>query len=212
VVELVVLIVLCAGALVLLVRLTGTPDLAAAPVGPDDGGSPLAIATALGGRVGVELAQPGATGATVMVSEQDLSTLAATDNPDPDTFTHVQVRARAGQLWITADSHLGPLPVVMTAKLTLSVQPGGSITSDIKELDVGDQVIPGFIRSAVDSRGNAIFSLTSLLNTSELTPYGVECVAVIPDRGLELGFHEPRASADSGYCAAHPLPPEIGAA
>src|ERR1019366_864143 len=143
---LIFLIVVVAVVLVLLIRVTGDPGLGAPPAGPDDGGSPGAIAAALGGEVDTELARPGAPGGAVLVSEQDLSTLAAVDNPDPEMFTALKVRARGAELWVSAGSHLGPLAVVVTARLTLSLRPGGEITPDVEELDVGDQAIPGFMR------------------------------------------------------------------
>jgi hypothetical protein len=196
-------------ALVLLIRLTSAPDLGAPPAGPDDGASPGAIAAALGAEVRTELVRPGAPGAAVLVSEQDLSTLAAADNPDPEMFTALKVRARGAQLWVSAGSHLGPLAVVVTARLTLGLRSGGEITSDEEELDVGDQAIPGFMRSAIDPRGDAVLSLTSLLSGVRLSQYGLECLMVVPDRGLELGFHAPLLDADPGYCAANPLPEAI---
>ena len=196
-------------ALVLLIRLTSAPDLGAPPAGPDDGGSPGAIAAALGAEVQTELVRPGAPGATVMVSERDLSTLAAADNPDPELFTAPAVRARGAQLWVSAGSHLGPLGVVVTARLTLDLRPGGEITYDEEELDVGDQSIPGFMRSAIDPRGDAVLSLTSLLSGGQLSQYGLECLMVVPGRGLELGFHIPFLNADPGYCAANPFPEAI---
>ena len=199
------LLVVVALALVLLVRLTSAPDLGALPAGPDDGGSPGAIAATLGAEVRTELARPGAPGAAVLVSEQDLSTLAAADNPDPELFTALRVRARGAQLWVSAGSHLGPLTVVVTARLTLDLRSGGEITSDEEELDVGDQAIPGFMRSAIDPRGDAVLSLTSLLSGSRLSQSSLECLMVVPDRGLELGFHSPLLGADPGYCAANPL-------
>ncbi len=204
---LVVLVVLLAALAVLLVRLTARPDLEGAPAGPGDGQSPLEIAATLAGSAAVQLAQPGATGAVVVVSEEDLAILAAAVNPDPGSFTDLQVRARAGQLWVTAASRLGPLAVVVTARLELSFAPGRAITTELEEIDVGDQAIPGFLRSAVDPRGSAAFSLAPLLSGSQLSQYGLECVVVVPHRGLELGFHAPSTSPSPGYCAAHPPPP-----
>jgi len=132
--------------------------------------------------------------------------MVATDNPDPGTFTRLQVRARGGQLWLSADTHLGPLPVLVTARLSLALQPGGAVTAEVEEIDVGDQVIPGFLRSALIPRGDAALSLIPLLSGSELSDFGLECLAVVPGRGVELGFHAPLADADAGYCAGHPLP------
>jgi hypothetical protein len=202
-----VLVVLAALALVLvlLIRTSGTPDLGAPPVGPDDGQSPAAIATALGSEVEAQLASPGARGAAILVSEQDLSTLAATGNPDPEMFSAVRVRARDGQLWVTADSHLGPLPVVVTARLILSLGSDGSIVPDVVELDVGSQPVPAFMRSAIDPRGEAAISLAPLLSGANLSQFGLECLVVVQGRGVQLGFHDPLLSPDPGYCASHPL-------
>jgi hypothetical protein len=120
-------------------------------------------------------------------------------------FTALKVRARGAQLWVSAGSHLGPLTVVVTARLTLGLRSGGEITTDEQELDVGDQAIPGFMRSAIDPRGDAALSFTSLLGGGRLSQYGLECLMVVPERGLELGFHSPLLKADPGYCAANPL-------
>jgi hypothetical protein len=198
-------------ALVLLIRVTGVPDLGALPAGPHDGGSPGTIAAVIGAELQTELARAGASGGAVLVSEQDLSTLAAADNPDPGMFTALKVRARGNQLWVSADSHLGPLAVVVTARMTLTLRPGGEITPDVEELDVGDQEVPGFMRSAIDPRGDADLSLTPLLSGAPLSQYGLECLVVVPERGLELGFRLPLLNADPGYCAANPLPEAINA-
>jgi len=80
---------------------------------------------------------------------------------------------------------------VVTARLTLDLRSGGEITPDEQELDVGDQAIPGFMRSAIDPRGDAVLSLTSLLSGGGLSQDGLECLMVVPGRGLELGFHAP---------------------
>ncbi len=198
-------------ALVLVARLTGTPDLGPAPTGPDDGATPPAIAATLGARVGEQLARPGSTGAVVLVSEDDLSTLAAADNPDPAALAGLQARARGDQLWVTAQTHLGPLAVVVTAKLGLSFRPGATVTASVAEIDVGDQDVPGFVSSAVDPDAAAGLPLTPLLSASELSQFGLECVVVVPDRGVELGFHPPSGRVSAGYCAAHPPSPDIGA-
>lgn len=207
----VALVVVGVAALVLLARLTGTPELGPPPSGPDDGASPLAIAATLAVQAGKELAQPGSTGAAVLVSEEDLSTLAAADNPAPQELAALQARARGDQLWVTAQSHLGPLGVVVTAKLGLGFHPGAPVTATVQEIDVGDQQVPGFISSAVDPAAGAPFSLTPLLIGTGLSVFGLECVVVVPDRGVELGFHPPLARPSTGYCAAHPLPPDLSA-
>ena len=201
----VALILLCACVLILGVRLTASPALGAAPAGPADGASPSAIAALLAGEVSDQLDRSGAPGAVILLSERDLTTLAASANPDPRMFSGIQVRARDGQLWVSAESALGPLSVVVTARLTIRLGESGSITPTIDEIDVGDQAVPGFLRSAVDPDGSAAFSLSPLLTGSALSPYGLECLTVVQGRGLELGFHMPLLDPDPGYCAAHPV-------
>ncbi len=61
------------------------------------------------------------------------------------------------------------------------------------------------MRSAIDPRGDAVLSLTSLLSGGGLSQEGLECLMVVPGRGLELGFHAPLLEANSGYCAANPV-------
>jgi hypothetical protein len=204
---LVVVVLLLAACVVLLVRVTALPDLGAPPAGPLDGANAAAIALTLAGEPGgvvAQLSAPGSRGAVVTVTERDLGVLAAEYNPEPASFTGVAVRARGGQLVVTANSHLGPLPVLVTARVSLSYRPGAAITPAIREIDVGDQAIPGFMQPTIDSRGASVLSVASLLDGTQLSQFGLECVRVVSGRGVELGFHEPGAGADPGYCAAHP--------
>lgn len=194
-----VMIVLAAASLVLLLRLTGTPDLGLAPAGARDGASGPAIAATLATQVGDGLSSSPQT--TVTVSERDLTVLAGEDNPDPGMFTDPQVRSRGGRLVLSAGSHLGPMAVVTIVKLSLSLTASGDITLAVVELDVGEQVVPGFIRADIDPRGNAPFDLSSLLGEAGMTAFRslVDCVAVVPG-GVELGFHRQGVPADAGYC------------
>jgi hypothetical protein len=198
----VALVVVCAGAVVLLIRLTSSPTYLAAPLaGPDDGSSTAAIAAVLAPKVSTELTTSTGGHAVVTLSEHDLSVIAAQENPDPDSFSSVQVRSRGGYLLVSADSHVGPLAVVITARLVLSLQRDGSVTVSLEELDVGDQAIPGFMRSTVDPRGSDIFQLASLLRASGLSHLDLDCLAVVSG-GVALGFHSPGASADRSTCAS----------
>ena len=194
------MIVLTAAAAVLLVRLTSAPNLGAAPSGSDDGSSTQAIAVTLSNLVGTRLAS--STQTAILVSERDLTVLAVDYNPDPGAFADPQVRSRDSHLLLSAANSLGPLHVVTTAKLSLSLAGSGDVTVSIVELDVGDQVVPAFMHSAVDPRGDGVFSLTPFLGETGMKTFRslIECVAAVPG-GIELGFHRQGAPSDTGLCA-----------
>ena len=194
------MIVLTGAAALLLFRLTNTPDLGTAPSGSDDGASVQAIAASLAKEVGTGLASSAQT--VILVSERDLTVLAVEDNPDPSLFADPQVRSRGGRLVLSAADSLGPLHVVTTATLRVGLSDPGDISVTVVELDVGDQVIPGFMHSAFDPRGDGAFSLTPFLGQSGMSALRslIECVAAVPG-GVELGFHRQGAPSDSALCA-----------
>jgi hypothetical protein len=196
---LVILLALCVGAVVLLVRLTSSPAfLATAPLGADDGPTTQAIATRLATQLALSLLDP--TGqATVLVSDRDLTVIAAEENPDPQTFSGVQVHSNAGHLLISAHSRLGPLPVIVTAQV-LPHLVNGTPQIDLGDVQIGDQVLPGFLRSWVDPRGTAIFNLGSLVRKMSISTFGLECMAVLQN-GVELGFHAPLTGPQPNLCA-----------
>ena len=194
------LVVLCVAAVVLLLRITASPAfLATVPSGADDGSSIQAIATTLAGRLGLALLANRGQG-TITLSDRDLTVIAAQENPDPQSFTDVQVRSAAGHLLLSAHSHLGPLPVVVTARLSLRLT-GSYPQIGISEIDVGDQVVPGFIPSAVDPRGQGIFDLKALIDKLDISAFGPDCLTIVP-QGVELGFHSPTAPPDPSICSA----------
>jgi hypothetical protein len=195
------MIVLAAAAALLLLRVTSTPDLGAAPSGTDDGDSAQAIAASL--AKGVEARLAASTQTEILVSERDLTVLAVEYNPDPGMFTDPQVRSRSGRLLLSADGSLGPLRVVITARIAVSLSGAGGVTVDVVELDVGDQVVPDFMRSAVDPRGDGALSLTALLEQPGMSGLDslIECVAAVPG-GVEMGFHRQGAASSPGLCAS----------
>jgi hypothetical protein len=190
---------LCTVALVLVIRLAATPVvLDTALAGADDGGSAPAIAATLAAEAADNLSD-GNPQASVTVSDRDLSVIAAEENPDPSSFTHVQVRSAAGDLLLSARSQVGLLPVVVTARLSITLVDG---TPQIRllEIDVGDQVIPGFMRSWVDRRDGSLFDLGSVVGALHVPSIGVGCVAVVAD-GVEMGFQSSHAEANPSLCA-----------
>ena len=168
-VGLALMIVLTGAAALLLLRLTGTPDLGAPPSGSDDGASQQAIAATLAPLVADGLSSSAQT--AVLLSERDLTVIAAENNPDPEMFTQPQVRSRDGELLLSAASNLGPMPVVTTVKLSLHLTGAGDVALGVVELDVGDQIIPGFLRSALDPRGNAPFDLSPFLGAPGMAAF-----------------------------------------
>jgi hypothetical protein len=197
------MIVLTGAAALLLLRLTGTPDLGAPPSGSDDGASQQAIAATLAPLVADGLSSSAQT--AVLLSERDLTVIAAENNPDPEMFTQPQVRSRDGELLLSAASNLGPMPVVTTVKLSLHLTGAGDVALGVVELDVGDQIIPGFLRSALDPRGNAPFDLSPFLGAPGMAAFRplVECVAAVPG-GVELGFHRQGSPENPGICSRGP--------
>jgi hypothetical protein len=198
---LLVLFVLCAGAALLAMRITATPVLVTSPLaGPDDGARSQEIATALARQLQADLLKSPHGQASLLLSEHDLSVIAAQANPDPATFSDVQVRSRDGYLLVSADSHLGPLPIVVTVRLVPRLSGDGTLSVDIAEVDVGDQSIPGFMRSAIDPRGQDVLP-AGLFKNLDLSSFGPDCLAVVAG-GVELGFHSPTTPPNPGNCAA----------
>jgi hypothetical protein len=196
---LLILVALCAGAIVLLVRLTASPAfLATAPLGADDGPTIQAIATKLATQLSLALLDKSGQ-ATVLVSDRDLTVIAAEENPDPQTLSGVEVRSNPGHLLVSAHSRLGPLPVVVTAQLTPRLV-NGYPQIDLGDIQVGDQGIPGFMRSLIYPQGKAIFDFGPLIRRMSISTFGLECLVVVPD-GVELGFHSPFSGAQPAVCA-----------
>jgi hypothetical protein len=190
--------VVCAAAAVLLVRLTATPAfLGGAPPGADDGGSTQAIAARLAGALAVQIGR-GSTDPTVTVSDRDLTVIAAAQNPDPRTFTDVQVHTGGGRLLLSARSHLGPLPVIVTVRLTPHLV-GGDPQILVDEIDVGNQVLPGFMRTMVDPRGQAVLDVGTVVAAMHLAGVQIGCVAVVRT-GVVLGFQRVGAHPDPSAC------------
>lgn len=181
-------------------RLTATPAFVrSAPPGANDGGSTQAIAARLAAKLAVQLGR-GSTRPVVTVSDRDLTVIAAEQNPDPHTFTGVQVHSAAGRLLLSAHSHLGPLPVIVTVRLDLHLA-SGDPQIRVDEIDVGDQVLPGFMRTMVDPRGQAVFDLGPMVRAIHVAGAKIGCVAVVTD-GVRLGFQLAGARADPALCSS----------
>lgn len=195
---LVVLVALSVAAIVLLVRMTASPAfLATAPLGANDGATTQAIASKLATRLSLALLDKSGQ-AAVLVSDRDLTVIAAEENPDPQTLREMQVRSSAGRLLLSAHSHLGPLPVVVTAQLTPRLV-NGLPQVDLSGIQVGDQPVPGFLRSLIYPQDKAIFDLSSLVRGMSVSTLRLGCLAVVRD-GVELGFYSPSTSPQPALC------------
>jgi hypothetical protein len=189
----------------LLIRALSQPQLGAAPKGPSHGATPSAIAVAVAAQVAVSLTA--APHATFTLSEQDLTTLATAENPEPVKFREPQARIRGGHLLIAARSTLGPFETTTIATVSLHIGEAADgsplITATVDEVDLGQLTLPDWARSTFDPRGNGALSLNELLADPAFKPArkSLDCLRVT-DGGLVLGFHRPGTAADASVCGS----------
>ena len=202
--SLILFFAIVSGVALLAGRLTATPNLGAAPGGASHGPTPSAIATYIAQQVNGQWLN--SQNAVVVLSEKDLTVVAQASNPDPSRFANPQVRVRSNQVIVDAVSNIGPLVVVSTSAIALSVDSqdasAPTLQTDVADFKIGLQEIPGFIRSGYDPRGPAALSLATVLNdTPDMASLrnDLECVAVKSD-GVHLGFHRPNSPASPNSC------------
>ena len=203
----------CLGVLLLLVALGGSafladralaaPALGAPPTGPSHGSTETAIALALGEQMAAMLIE-GPHG-VVVLSEQDLTVLAAANNPHPNEYRNIQVRVRDGLVVVSARISAGPFTPTAVAHISLALHPGAKgpvIDAQVPEVDVGMLGLPGFAGSALAGQIDAALSLDRLFTIApklSVLRSDIECVAVVPG-GVAVGIHNPIAPAVPSAC------------
>jgi hypothetical protein len=200
---LVLLLVLVAAGVFAAVRALAAPDLGPAPGGTTHGPTETLIAAALAGDAATQLLN--GDHAVVILSERDLTVIAAARNPEPDRYRNPQARIRNGDVVVSADSSVGPFGVTPVVRLSLlfSAAGGAQITVHVIDVAVGQLGLPGVVADRVDSRGSATLSLATLFAANPaltLLSDAMECVAVKSD-GVHVGFHSPTAPADASRCS-----------
>jgi hypothetical protein len=184
-------------------RALAAPDLGSPPAGPSHGDSLVVMAAALGGNAATQLIA--GEHAVIVLSEQDLTTIAVARNPSPDRFRSPEVRVRGGLLVVSAQSSLGPFGVTPVVRMRVdfsssSGRPQVSATST--DYAVGQLGIPQWLGDRLDPRASATFNLSSLFAANpalQLLSEALECVNVQSD-GVHVGFHRPGVSADATRC------------
>ncbi len=205
----------CLGLLVVLIAIGGSvyladralaaPVLGAPPAGPSHGSTETAIAIALGGEMAAQLIQ-GSHGVVVM-SEQDLTVLAATNNPHPNAFRDLQVRSRGGLVVVSANISAGPFTPVAVAHISLSLKAGTGgpvIAAQVPEVDIGMLGLPGFASTGLASQIDSALSLERVFAIDprlRALRADIECVAVVPG-GVAVGVHDPGIPPVASSCDA----------
>ncbi len=206
-------ILVVAAAVALFVLVLTPPSEGALPLGPSHGSTPALIGETLALEAAVGLAT--SPHATVTLSEQDLSVIAAAQNPDPESFHNVEARVRNGQLVITANTTMGPWSPTVTTWVTLAAEgvgtPQVSISDTVTSVQLGHITLPSWARLSIDPRGNAVIDLDSFIAQNlhaprilgELAVSNIDCIALEPG-GLVISVHRPGVKADPSLCQAAP--------
>lgn len=182
---------------------SAAPDLGAAPRGPDDGSTRLEIAATMGRKAAAGLALAPHT--VVTLSEQDLSTVLRTSNPDAQHFRDPEARVRDGLVVIDAHTSLGPLGFVAVGRVSLSLvcPPDGApdVAADVRGISAGRMPLPGWAVSQIRDRIGRDIDLHGLLADAQLDPIRpyLDSVQVTGD-GVALGFHRPGILQSNDPC------------
>jgi hypothetical protein len=186
-------------------RALAAPSLGAAPAGPDHGDTEAAIAVALGVQLAAELlTEPHGV---VTLSEHDLTVLARAHNPHPNSLSNLTARIRDGLVVISADHPFGPFTVTPVARIAISLaspNTSPSVSASIVELDVGQLVLPGFLRDREVGSLAPTLSLNALFGASaalQAVRASLECIVIAPD-GVRVGVHRPATAPDPSVCGA----------
>lgn len=200
VVLLVLLGAFVAGSVWLTTKILATPNLGAAPRGPAHGIDETSLAISIVTEITPALVQN--EHAEVVLNEADLTLLAALHNPDPQRYRDPQARIRNGQVVISSGTQVGPLNTTAVAWVTLTLDSQNhDVVSQVTDVQLGQLDVPSWARGSVDSRGDAVVSMDSLLANSvlKILVSQMDCLKV-GDDGLHLGFHRPGVTADPSAC------------
>jgi hypothetical protein len=197
------LLILVGGSVFVADRALAAPVLGAPPAGPSHGATETAIAIALGKEMAEQLLS--SPHGVVVLSEEDLTVLAVANNPHPNEYRDIEVRARNGLVVVSTQISAGPFTPTAVAHISLSLRPGANgpvIAAQVPEVDIGMLGLPGFAGSGVVAQIDSALSLDRLFAIApELSPLrsDIECVAVVSG-GIAVGVHIPLVAADPSSC------------
>ncbi|GAC1338070.1 MAG: hypothetical protein NVSMB29_03330 [Candidatus Dormibacteria bacterium] len=199
-----------AGGGLLVSRGLAAPALGAPPGGPAHGTNDLEIGATLAPQLvrALELHPH----AVVVLSEQDLSVLARTHNPNPDQYRDPEVRIRQGRLVVSSLTTVAGQAVTGLARLEVQLVDQSAaprrIDTRVAEVDVGQLPIPEWARSALSLPSDRAVDPSLVLQGNptlrQLAGF-LDCVGVAAD-GLRVGFHRPGTAPDPAGCDVPPGP------
>jgi hypothetical protein len=201
---LIVLLALIGAAAFVVDRALAAPELGASPGGPSHGTSEVAIAVALGAQLVAELASN--PHGMVVLSEQDLSVIAAQNNPHPDRFHGLVARVRNGDVAVSALTNEGPLTVTAVAYVAIALDTTQSppmFNVSLSRIDVGALTLPGWLRDQIVGNLSPSVALNQLFDSNaglQALKANIECV-MAASNGLRIGVHRPGVAADTAVCA-----------
>jgi hypothetical protein len=202
-VVLLVVLLLIAGGAMLTWRATAAPDLGAPPRGPDDGHTRLEIAAAMGRKAAQGLALAPHT--VVTLSEQDLTTVLRSSNPDAQQFQDPEARVRDGLVVIDVRTRLGPVGITAVGQAALSLvcpsDGAPDVAAEVRSISAGRMPLPGWAMAQIRDRISREVDLHGLLAAAQLDPIRpyLDSVAVT-DAGVALGFHRPGLLQSGSAC------------
>jgi hypothetical protein len=180
-----------------------SPDLGAAPRGPDDGHTRLQIAAAMGRKAAQGLAVSPHT--VVTLSEQDLTTVLRSSNPAAQQFQDPEARVRDGLVVIDVRTTLGPVSITAVGRVGLGLvcpaDGAPDVAADVRDISAGRMPLPGWAVSQIRDRISRDVDLHGLLADAQLDPVRPYLDSVnVTDAGVALGFHRPGLLQPSTTC------------
>lgn len=198
----IVLVTLAAAGAALGSRALAQPDLGAPPGGVSHGDTETAVAATLAASLALQLLS--AQHALMVLSEHDLTVVAAARNPHPDRWHDLAVRIRAQQLVVSALVDVGPFASTGVVRLALQYVSGTppQVTVSPTAYALGQFDIPQWLASRFAGGASSTLDLTAMLERNRglaALRSQLEC-ATVRDDGIHVGFHRPGVTADPSTC------------
>lgn len=184
-------------------RALAAPDLGAPPGGTAHGGSEVVIAATLAGSAATQLVA--GQHAILVLSERDLTVLAAAHDPNPTRYRNPQARVRDGAVLVSTDTSVGPFGATAVVHVALTYTTDGGqphVTAQAADYTVGQLPLPAWVVDHLVPNAPSTIDLSRLWSSNrvlQLLAQSLECVAVQSD-GIHVAFHRPGVTPDVTRC------------